>query len=141
MLEKVIHIPNLQLNIVSTERLKENSYIRYSNLISHCLYDGATGETFVKADNSLGILVITVSQSNEIDHFQVLDLHYINTGNRYISCDLTHRRLDYISKKLTRKLVIEISTRLTLKGKKSENADRCDECIISQIKVKPFSKG
>src|SRR6266536_3832478 len=75
VLEKVIYISNLLLNIVSTERLKEDSYIRYSNLISHCLYDGATGEILVEADGLLGIPVITVGQSNEIDHFQALDQH------------------------------------------------------------------
>ncbi len=122
-------IPVSVLSIVSTERLKENSYIEYSNLIPHCLYDGATGETLVEADSSSGILVITVGQSNEINHFQALDLYYTDAGNRYISCDLAYRRLDYISKELTRKLVTEISTGLTLKEKESGNADRYDECI------------
>ena len=130
ILEKVIYILNLRLNIVSTERLKENNYIRYSNLISHCLYDGTTWEILVKADNSSKILVITINQSNEINHFQAFNLHYTNTGNRHISCDLIYRRLDHISKELTRKLVTEIFTGLILKGKESENVDRCDECII-----------
>ncbi len=129
MLEKVIHIPNLRLNIVSTERLKEDSYIGYSNLIPHCLYDGATGETLVEADGSSEIPVITVGQSNKIDHFQALELYYTNAGNRHISCDLAYRRLDHISKELTTKLVTKISTGLTLKGKESGNADRCDECM------------
>ncbi len=66
VLEKVIYVSNLRLNIVSTERLKEDSYIGYSNLMPHCLYDGATGETLVEADDSSGILVITVGQSDEI---------------------------------------------------------------------------
>ncbi len=69
VLEKVIYVSNLQLNIVSTERLKEDSYIGYSNFISHCLYDGVTGEILVEVDGSLGILVIIVGQFNEIDHF------------------------------------------------------------------------
>ncbi len=60
VLEKVIYVPNLLLNIVSTERLKEDSYIGYSNLMPHCLYDGATGEILIKADSSSGIPVITV---------------------------------------------------------------------------------
>jgi len=141
VLEKVIHIPNLRLNIVSTERLKEDSYIGYSNLIPHCLYDGATGETLVEADGLSGIPVITVGQSNEIDHFQALDLHYTDAGNRHISCDLAHRRLGHISKELTRKLVTEMSTGLTLKGKESGNADRCDECMAGQMKAKSFPKG
>ncbi len=60
VLEKVIYIPNLRFNIVSTERLKEDSYIRYSNFILHYLYDGAIGEILVKTNNLLGIPVITV---------------------------------------------------------------------------------
>ena len=66
MLEKVIYIPNLRLNIVSTERLKEDSYIKYSNFIPHCLYDGAIGETLVKVDDLSEIPVITVGQSDKI---------------------------------------------------------------------------
>ncbi len=85
--------------------------------------------------------MITISQSNKIDHFQALKLHYTDTGNRYISYDLAHRRLNHISKELTRKLVTEISTRLTLKGKEFRNTDRCDEYIANQIKAKPFPKG
>ena len=69
MFEKIIYILNLQLNIVSTERLKEDSYIRYSNLIPHCLYDGVIGETLVEVDNSSRIPIITVGQSNKINHF------------------------------------------------------------------------
>src|SRR6266498_4525229 len=67
--EKIIYISNLRFNIVSTERLKEDSYIKYFNFIPHCLYDGATGETLVKIDGSLRILIIIVGQFNEIDHF------------------------------------------------------------------------
>jgi len=37
--------------------------------MSHCLYDGVIGETLVKADNLLRILVIIMGQFNEIDHF------------------------------------------------------------------------
>ncbi|SRR6266498_5699391 len=69
VLEKVIYISNLRFNIVSTERLKEDSYIRYSNFIPHCLYDGVTGKIFVKVNDLLGILVIIVGQSNKINHF------------------------------------------------------------------------
>ncbi len=116
---------------MSTERLKEDSYIKYFNLISHCLYDGATGETLVKVNDLSGILVIIVGQSNEINYFQALDLYYTDAGNRYISCDLVYRRLDHISKELTRKLVTEMSTGLILKEKESENTDRCDEYMIS----------
>ncbi|SRR6266498_1369762 len=123
VLENVIYILNLRFNIVSTERLKEDSYIKYSNLISHCLYDGATGEILVKVDGSSEIPVITVGQFNEINYFQALNLYYTDTGNRYINCDLVYRRLGYISKELTRKLVTEIFTGLTLKGKESGNAD------------------
>ena len=90
MLEKVIHIPNLRLNIISTERLKKDSYIGYSNLILHYLYDGVTGEILVEVDDSSGIPVITVGQFNEIDHFQTFNLYYTNIGNRHINYDLVY---------------------------------------------------
>jgi hypothetical protein len=140
MLEKVIHIPNLRFNIVSTERLKEDNYIDYNNLVPHCLYDGVTGKTFIEADNLSGIPVITGSQSSEIDHFQVFNLYYIDTGNRHICCNLVHRRLGYIGKNMTRKLVTEMSTGLTLKGKESGNGNRYDECMAGHMKAKPFPK-
>jgi len=114
---------------MSTERLKEDSYIKYSNLIPHCLYDGVTGKTLVEANNSSGILVITVNQSNKINHFQALNLYYTDAGNRHINYDLAYRRLDYISKELTRKLVTKISTGLTLKEKESGNKDRYNKYI------------
>ncbi len=125
---------------MSTERLKENSYIKYSNLIPHCLYDGAIEEILVKINNLSKIPVITINQSNKINHFQAFNLYYTNIGNRYISCDLIYRRLDHINKKLTRKLVIKISTRLILKEKESGNTDRYNEYMTDQIKAKPFPK-
>ncbi len=60
MLEKIIYVSNLLFNIVSTERRKENNYIKYFNIISHCLYDGVMGEIFIKIDNLLEIPVITI---------------------------------------------------------------------------------
>ncbi len=61
VLEKIIYISNLRFNIVSTEQLKEDSYIKYSNFILYCLYDGVTEETLVKTDNLLEILVIIIN--------------------------------------------------------------------------------
>ena len=69
--------------------------------------------------------------TNKTDYFQDFNLYYINIGNRYINCDLAHRRLDNINKKLTRKFVTEMSTRLILKEKESGNADRYNECITN----------
>ncbi len=82
----------------------------------------------------------SLDQFNEINHFQALDLYYTDTKNRYINCDLAHRRLNHISKKLTRKLVTEMFMGLILKGKESGNINRYNECITNQIKTKPFPK-
>ena len=76
----------------------------------------------------------------ELHHFEALDLYYLDAANRQISLDLAHRRLGHISKKLVKKLVKGMSTSINLKGMDAyEHTDeRCDECIASQMKAKPF---
>ena len=71
----------------------------------HHLFDGATGKTIVEADASSGLPVISVGQSGELNHFEALDLYYIDAANREISLNLTYRRLGYISKPLVKKLI------------------------------------
>lgn len=138
-LQNVIHVPELRLNILSAERLKKDNFIGYSNWIPHHLFDGTTGRTIVEADASSGLPIISVSQSGELNHFEALDLYYIDAANRQISLDLAHRRLGHISKNLVKKL-IKGSTGITLKGMDAhEFADeRCDECMAGQMKAKPF---
>jgi Reverse transcriptase (RNA-dependent DNA polymerase)/Integrase core domain len=138
-LQNVIHVPELRLNILSTERLKKDNFIGYSNWIPHHLFEGTTGKTIVEADGSSGLPIISVSQSGELNHFEALDLYYIDAANRQISLDLAHRRLGHISKNLVKKL-IKGSTGITLKGMDAhEFADeRCDECMAGQMKAKPF---
>jgi hypothetical protein len=102
-LQNVIHVPELRLNILSAERLKKDNFIGYSNWIPHHLFDGTTGKTIVEADGSSGLPIISVSQSGELNHFEALDLYYIDAANRQISLDLAHRRLGHISKKLVKK--------------------------------------
>jgi len=138
-LQNVIHVPDLRLNILSAERLKKDNCIGYSNWIPHHLFDGATGKTIVEADASSGLPVISVGQSGELNHFEALDLYYIDAANREISLDLAHRRLGHISKNLVKKLA-QASTGLNLKGMDAHvGADeRCDECMAGQMKAKPF---
>jgi hypothetical protein len=138
-LQNIIYMPDLKLNILSTERLKRNNYIRYSNWILYHLFDRATGKTIVEADRLSGLLVISVNQSGELYYFEALDLYYIDIVNRQISLDLAYYRLGYISKALAKK-VVEISTSINLKGidaYKYAN-ERCDKYMAGQIKAKPF---
>lgn len=60
VLQNVIYVPDLRLNILSTERLKKDNCIGYSNWIPYHLFDGATGRTIVEADASSGLPVISV---------------------------------------------------------------------------------
>jgi hypothetical protein len=129
VLRSVIHIAHLHLNILSTEPLKKDSYINYNNLFSHRLYNGTSGKILIEADGSSGILIIILNQSKKLNHFKILELYYSDIGNRKISLDLVHRRLNHIQKKLTRKLINEIFTKLTLTGKKSDYG-RCDKYIF-----------
>ena len=138
-LQNVIHVPDLRLNILSAERLKKDNCIGYSNWIPHHLFDGTTGRTIVEADASSGLPIISVGQTGKLNHFEALDLYYIDAANRLISLDLAHRRLGHISKKLVKKL-IQGWTGITLKGMDAHiDADeRCDECMAGQMKAKPF---
>ena len=130
-LQNVIHVPDLRLNILSAERLKKDNCIGYSNWMPHHLFDGATGKTIVEADASSGLPVISIGQSGELDHFEALDLYYVDAANREISLDLAHRRLGHISKPLVKKL-IQASTGIKLKGINAHAGanKRCDECIV-----------
>ena len=138
-LQNVIHVPDLRLNILSAERLKKDNCIGYSNWMPHHLFDGATGKTIVEADASSGLPVISIGQSGELDHFEALDLYYVDAANREISLDLAHRRLGHISKPLVKKL-IQASTGIKLKGMDAHAGanERCDECMAGQMKAKPF---
>jgi hypothetical protein len=145
-LRNVIYVPDLRLNILSTERLRRDSCVGYSNWIPHHLFDGATGRTIAEADESSGLPVLTFRSSGEetdqIDHFEALDLYYIDAANREISLDLAHRRLGHIGKNLVKKLVRGMSTGMNLKGidahEVGDTNERCGECMMGQMKVKPF---
>ena len=105
----------------------------------HHLFDGATGKTIVEADASSGLPVISIGQSGELDHFEALDLYYVDAANREISLDLTHCKLDYISKSLVKKL-IQASINIKLKEMNAYISvnKRYNKYIINQIKTKPF---
>jgi hypothetical protein len=60
-LQNVIYVPELRLNILSTERLKKDNFIKYSNWIPYYLFNKALGKTIVEADVLLGLLIISVS--------------------------------------------------------------------------------
>jgi hypothetical protein len=138
VLKNLIYKIHLRLNILSTERFKKDSYMDYNNLFLYCFYDGTFGKILIEADEFLGILIIILNQSKELNHFKALELYYSNTENRKISLNLAYRRLSHIQRKLTRKLIHEIFIKFTLMGKESDYG-RYDEYIFEQIKVKFFS--
>ena len=111
------------------------------------LFDSTTRRTIVEADGSSGLLVISIGslrelRSGELDHFEALDLYYVDAANRKISLDLAHRRLGHISKRLVKKLVKGMSTGMNLRGIDAHEVgdinERCDECMMGQMKAKPF---
>jgi hypothetical protein len=154
-LQNIIYVPDLKLNILSTKRLKRDNYVRYSNWILYHLFDRATRRTIVEANGSSRLPVILVSPEGEksdllrelltlgeLNHFKALDLYYTDTANQQISLDLAYQRLGHISKRLVKKLVKGMSTGINLKGMDAyevrDTNERYDECVISQIKAKPF---
>ena len=77
----MVYVPDLKLNILSIERLKKDNCVGYSNWMPYHLFDGAIGKTIVEADGSLGLLVILVGMSGELDYFKALDLYYVDAAN------------------------------------------------------------
>ncbi len=137
ILTGVIYAPRLKVNVLSTERLKKDHYIGYSNWFPHRLFEGETGRTIVEADISSGLPIISPGKTSEIDHFDALKTYYAETAVRPISLDLAHRRLGHISEKLVKQLADGRATGLKLKPKSAGRRNRCDDCIIGQMKAIP----
>jgi gag-pre-integrase-like protein len=146
-LQNVIYVPDLKLNILSTEHLKRDNCVGYSNWMPHHLFDGTTGRMIVEADGSSGLPVISIGPSGELcsgelNHFEALGLYYVDAVNQQISLDLAHRRLGHISKRLVKRLVRGMSTGMNLKGidahEVGDTNKHCDECMMGQMKPSHF---
>ena len=58
ILKDVLYVPDPKANIISTERLREENQVRYTNINTHCLVDIITMKTIVQLNSSSGLPVI-----------------------------------------------------------------------------------
>jgi hypothetical protein len=56
----VFYVPDLQVNVISVEKLKVDNYVGYTSW-PHSLFDGETLQTFVIADSTRGIPTIDMN--------------------------------------------------------------------------------
>ena len=93
-LQDVIYIPNLEFNVISTERIKNDNALGYKNHDPHGLFDIRTDELIeaiaVKSDlPTIGGQALTSKYG--------IGLHYAEVRPKGITMDLAHRRLGHFS--------------------------------------------
>ena len=132
-LQDVIYIPNLEINVISTERIKKDNAIGYSNHNPHGLFDTRTNQLIqaisVKSD------LPTIGGKPLTSKFGI-GLHYAEARPKGITMDLAHRRLGHFGEAHIRQLAEGLATGLTLTTKRL--AKKCAHCMMGQAKVQPF---
>ena len=132
-LQDVIYIPNLEFNVISTERIKNDNALGYKNHDPHGLFDIRTNELVeaivVKSD------LPTIGGQALTSKFGI-GLHYAEVRPKGITMDLAHRRLGHFSEAYIRQLANGLATGLTLTTKRL--AKKCAHCMMGQAKTLPF---
>ena len=131
-LQDVIYIPNLDINVISTERIKKDNAIGYSNH-PHGLFDIRTNQLIeaitVKSD------LPTIGGKALTSKFGI-GLHYAEVHPKGITMDLAHRRLGHINEYYIQQLAQGLATGLTLTTKRLSK--KCPHCKVGQMKTLPF---
>jgi hypothetical protein len=124
-LQDVIYIPNLEFNVISTERIKNDNALGYKNHDPHGLFDIRTNELVeaivVKSD------LPTIGGQALTSKFGI-GLHYAEVRPKGITMDLAHRRLGHFSEAYIRQLANGLATSLTLTTKRL--AKKCAHCMM-----------
>jgi hypothetical protein len=96
-MQDVIYIPKLEFNVISTERIKKDNTIGYTNHNLHGLFDIRTNKLIeaitVKSD------LPTIGGKALTSKFGI-GLQYAKVQPKGITMDLVHRRLRHVSKTL-----------------------------------------
>jgi hypothetical protein len=115
-LKDVIYIPNLDFNVISTERIKKDNALGYKNHDPHGLFDLRTNQLIeaitVKSD------LPTIGGTKALTSKFGIGLHYAEARPKGITMDLAHRRLGHFSETYIRQLADGLATGLTLTTKR-----------------------
>ncbi len=94
-LMQVIHISNLEVNIMSTKRLRDNNIIKYNNYGPNRPYDIKLNK-LVADINIISANLSTITVQILISKYGI-GLNYIDIKSSTILIELAHRRLGYIN--------------------------------------------
>ena len=132
-LQDVIYIPELEINVISTERIKNDNAIGYSNYNLHGLIDIRTNwliEAITVKSN-----LPTIGGKPMTSKYGI-GLHYAEVQPKGITMDLAHRRLGHFNESYIRQLANGLATGLTLTTKRL--AKKCAHYMMGQMKTLPF---
>lgn len=132
-LQDVIYIPQLEFNVISTERIKKDNALGYRNHDPHGLFDIRTDRLIEAITVKSGLP--TIGGEALVSKFGI-GLHYAEARPKGITMDLAHRRLGHFSETYIRQLANGLATGLTLTTKRL--AKKCAHCMMGQAKVQPF---
>jgi hypothetical protein len=132
----VFYVPDLQVNVISVEKLKVDNYVGYTSW-PHSLFDGETLQTFVIADSTRGIPTIDMNHlvKPNINAAQTAimnpTINYNEAKDQEITLELAHRRLGHISMPQVKRLLNGKSLGMTLS---SQDMHTCEgPQLISKI--------
>ena len=94
-LMQVIHIPNLEVNIMSTERFRDDNVIRYNNYGPNRLYDIKSNK-LVADINVISAGLPTVTVQILISKYGI-GLNYVEVKSSAILMELAHQRLGHVN--------------------------------------------
>jgi len=94
-LMQVIHIPDLEVNIMSTKRLRNDNIIKYNNYGPNRLYNIKLNKLVADINVILASLP-TVTVRILISKYEI-GLNYTEVKNSIISIKLAYRRLGHIN--------------------------------------------
>jgi len=132
----VFYVPDLQVNVISVEKLKVDNYVGYTSW-PHSLFDGETLQTFVIADSTRGIPTIDMNHlvKPNINAARTAIMNptvkYNEAKDQEITLELAHRRLGHISMPQVKRLLNGKSLGMTLS---SQDMHTCEgPQLISKI--------
>ena len=92
---EVIYIPNLEINIMSTERLRDDNTIKYNNYDLNRLYDIKLNK-LVADINVISAGLPTVTVRILISKYGI-GLNYVEVKSSAILMELAHQRLGHVN--------------------------------------------
>ena len=138
-LYRVLYAPQLRFNLLSTEYLRCESFIRY-NSIPNTLYNGEDNSVIAVVDSFSNILIINTNLSVPSCPPEGSSIFYYEVTIHPISLDLAHRRLGYIDESRIKALAYGQAEGLKLLPNTGYQISKYDHCIAEKIRTLPHPR-